>query len=105
MGTASIKNVELIHWHLGSHLVQLNPPLKKFDVDTGEAVLHEYVICHVKEGGFGRGIDVFPTNANAEFVNDTMQVISRTSEEWSLDEYLEKLGYEKVEREADDSSQ
>ncbi|OHU48098.1 hypothetical protein [Mycobacteroides chelonae] len=97
MGIAKIVDINLDHWHQPSHLLHLQPPLTRFNPEDGSPISHEYVIAHVKgsESHFaGTGIDLFPTNEHAEFVNPTMATIGGTTEETPLAQYLETLGYQ-----------
>ncbi|OHU23389.1 hypothetical protein BKG77_06905 [Mycobacteroides chelonae] len=97
MGTATIHaEVNLDHWHPTSHLVQLEPPLRRFNPVDGSPQDWEYVVVHIKTPGEwpgNAGADVFPSNAQAEFVTDTMAPISR-HEQGSLENVLHQLGYD-----------
>lgn len=98
MGSAAIHNdVNLDHWHPVSHLVQLDPPLRRYNPMDGSPQDWEYVVVHIKSPDNWpgtAGVDVFPSDEHAGFVTDTMAPISR-HEYAPLNEILARLGYDR----------
>lgn len=93
MKASIITSVDLAHWHTGSNLIKLSSPLRRYDPATGAPLDYTHIIVWLKEPEFGGGFEVFPTDEEGHFLNDTMQSFGH-GDATELEAALSSLGYE-----------
>lgn len=83
-------------WPHGTTLVELDPPLRRFDVLTGDPIDYPYVMVHVRSPETfpgNTGVTLFPSNEAGEFVSPTMQPIGEYPY-GMLHSVLKQMGYD-----------
>lgn len=97
MAEATIRyDVGTTHWPVESTLVQLDPPLRRYDVKTGEPVDYDHVIVHIRSPrthSGNSGADLFAATEAADAIHTTMIPLD-SFEYGALHSVLKSMGYE-----------
>lgn len=97
MATATIlkDGGEMAHWPPQSTLVELDPPLQKYDVDTGEPDLHKWIVVQRQQKLFGAAEDatyIFAVDGDGGFVREFMTPLEKR-EPGQVHSVLKAMGY------------
>ena len=98
MGSATIRyEQEMGHWPPVCKLVKLDPPIKRFDVETGEPVEYDWVALQIREEpyfhGDAKGATIFAATENGDFVHEHMIPLGK-AEYGAIHNVLKQLGYD-----------
>jgi hypothetical protein len=92
-----LEDVSTTHWPPTAYLVHLDPPLRRFDIQTGEPWDIPYVIVQMQSQRLGADEDavhLFPSTKDAGFQQEHMVSIGKLPTARNIDRVLEAMGYE-----------
>jgi hypothetical protein len=97
--TATVIDVPTTHWPPVCYLVHLDPPLRRYDVITGEPWDIPYVMFQMQQERLGAhedAVHLFPSTEDAGFQQEHMMSIGKLPPARTIDKVLEAMGYEVV---------